>query len=161
MDGITHEAMKFEGHMGVNIIRPTNMSDNPEYVLIFRFDSHVNLVKWENSQIRDEWLQKGTQVTEGDPIVEKQTGLEVWFTPSSGNAAPNLPPRYKLAIVITGIIFVLVSTILPQIRQATSGLPVLLSTFVGVVIMVLLMTYVIMPLATRLLKPWLSKKTFL
>jgi uncharacterized protein len=30
-DGIVHESMKFEGHMGVKIIRPSNLS-NPEYV---------------------------------------------------------------------------------------------------------------------------------
>src|SRR5918998_1370759 len=38
LDGIIHEAMKFEGHMGVNVIRPSNMS-NPEYLIILRFDN--------------------------------------------------------------------------------------------------------------------------
>ena len=68
------------------------------------------------------------------------------------------PPRYKMAIVVTGIIFVLVSILLPQIRLLTVGLPLLLSTLVGVATMVLLMTYVIMPSVTKLLRPWLSKK---
>ena len=165
MDGIIHEAMKFEGHMGVNIIRPPDPS-NPEYVVIFRFNTYANLTKWEKSEIRKEWLNKSKEVTEGEPMVEKQTGLEFWFTPRSGTESINgdkapaamPPPRYKMAIVITGIIFVLVSILLPQIRQLTIDLPVLLSTLVGVVIMVLLMTYVIMPIVTKLLRPWLAKK---
>lgn len=157
MDGITHEAMKFEGHMGVNIIRPSDPS-NPEYVIIFRFNTYDNLAKWEKSEIRNEWLKKSKDVAEGEARVEKQTGLEFWFTPSSTSAPPVAPPRYKMAIVVTGIIFTLVSILLPQIRQATVGLPFVLSTLVGVVIMVLLMTYVIMPSVTRLLRPWLSKK---
>lgn len=164
MDGIIHEAMKFEGHMGVNIIRPSNPS-NPEYVIIFRFNTFENLAKWERSEIRRKWIEKSRDVTEGEAKVEKQTGLEFWFTPSSGNAAimeqhqqQQQPPRYKMAIVVTSIIFVLVSVLLPQIRQATIGLPLLLSTFVGTVVMVLLMTYVIMPSVTRLLRPWLLKK---
>jgi uncharacterized protein len=164
MNGITHEAMKFEGHMGVNIIHPSNLS-NPEYVIIFRFNTYQNLAKWEKSEIRNEWLKKSKDVTEGEPIVEKQTGLEFWFTPRSGasdggnaSAAPLPPPRYKMAMVVTGIIFVLINTLIPQVRQATIGLPILLSTFVGVAIMVLLMTYVVMPSVTRLLRPWLSKK---
>jgi len=164
MDGIIHEAMKFEGHMGVNIIRPSDLSD-PEYVVIFRFNTYENLTKWEKSEIRKEWLKKSNEVAEGEPLVEKQTGLEFWFTPRSGieninadKAPAAVPPRYKMAIVITGIIFVLVSILLPQIRQLTIGLPVLLSTLVGVVIMVLLMTYVIMPSVTKLLRPWLAKK---
>jgi hypothetical protein len=165
MDGIIHEAMRFEGHMGVNIIRPTDLS-NPEYVVIFRFNTYENLTKWEKSEIRKEWLDKSKDVAEGEPMVEKQTGLEFWFTPRSGTGKINgdkppaamPPPRYKMAIVITGIIFVLVSILLPQIRQLTIGLPVLLSTLVGVGTMVLLMTYLIMPSVTRLLRPWLSKK---
>jgi antibiotic biosynthesis monooxygenase (ABM) superfamily enzyme len=159
MDGITHEAMKFEGHMGANIIRPADPS-NPEYVIIFRFNTYENLTKWEKSETRKKWIDKGKDVTEGEAKVEKQTGLEFWFTPNSVSApaAVEQPPRYKMAIVVTGIIFVLVSVLLPQIRQLTLSLPVLLSTLVGVVIMVLLMTYVLMPSVTRLLRPWLLKK---
>lgn len=155
MDGITHEAMKFEGHMGVNIIRPHDPA-NLEYVIIFRFNTYDNLARWEKSEIRNEWLKKSKGVTEGEARVEKQTGLEFWFTPSPAGVAQ--PPRYKMAIVVTGIIFALVSVLLPQIRQATTGLPIVLSTLVGVVAMVLLMTYVIMPSVNRLLRPWLSKK---
>jgi uncharacterized protein len=174
MDGIIHEAMRFEGHMGVNVIRPSDLS-NPEYVIIFRFNTFENLARWENSDARREWIVKSKEVAEGEPVIEKQTGLEIWFTPRSrrgGNingdkassssptttAAPIAPPRYKMAIVITAIIFILVSILLPQIRQLTTGLHIHLSTFLGVVIMVLLMTYVIMPSVTRLLGPWLSKK---
>jgi antibiotic biosynthesis monooxygenase (ABM) superfamily enzyme len=181
MDGIIHEAMRFEGHMGVNVIRPSDLS-NPEYVIIFRFNTFENLAKWENSETRREWLAKSKEVTEGEPVVEKQTGLEIWFTPprsrsgggsikgdkaaaplpppssSTTTAAIAPPPRYKMAIIITAIIFVLVSILIPQIRQLTTGLHIHLSTFIGVVIMVLLMTYVIMPFLTRLLGPWLSKK---
>jgi antibiotic biosynthesis monooxygenase (ABM) superfamily enzyme len=172
MDGIIHEAMRFEGHMGVNVIRPSDLS-NPEYVIIFRFNTFENLARWENSELRREWLAKSKEVAEGEPVIEKQTGLEVWFTPprsrsgesirssnaSSTTTAPIAPPpRYKMAIVITAIIFILVSILLPQIRQLTTGLHIHLSTFLGVAIMVLLMTYVIMPFVTRLLGSWLSKK---
>jgi uncharacterized protein len=170
MNGIIHEAMKFEGHMGVNVIRPSDLS-NPEYVIVFRFNTFENLARWENSEARREWLAKSKEVAEGEPLIEKQTGLEFWFTPrsrsgsikrdnkaASSSIAPIAPPRYKMAIVITAIIFILVSILLPQIRQLTTGLHIHLSTFLGVAIMVLLMTYVIMPFLTRLLGPWLSKK---
>jgi antibiotic biosynthesis monooxygenase (ABM) superfamily enzyme len=70
----------------------------------------------------------------------------------------NVPPRYKMATVTVGIIFVLLYTLLPTIRQLTETLPLLLSDLLGVIIMVLLMTYLIMPSVTRLLKPWLYKK---
>jgi antibiotic biosynthesis monooxygenase (ABM) superfamily enzyme len=165
LDGFIHEAMKFEGHLGVNIIRPPNMS-NLEYAIILRFDNFENLAKWEKSEIREKWIEKGKDLTEGKAKVEKQIGLEFWFTPGLDSSVSTVieerqlhqPPRYKMAIVVTGIIFILASVLIPQVEQATVGLPILLSRFVGVAIMVLLMTYVIMPSLTRLLRPWLLKK---
>lgn len=160
MDGIIHESMKFEGHMGINIIRPSNPS-SPEYTIIFRFNTYENLTKWEKSEVRREWIEKGRSVTEGEPAVQRQTGLEFWFTPSSGDASGATmvpPPRYKMAIVTGGIIFVLLNTLLPLIQYATAGLPVLLGALMVVAVMVLLMTYLIMPAVTRLLRPWLSKR---
>jgi uncharacterized protein len=51
MDGIIHESLKFEGHLGVNIIRLVEHS-RPEYVIIFRFNTLDNLLKWEKSRER-------------------------------------------------------------------------------------------------------------
>jgi hypothetical protein len=97
-------------------------------------------------------------VTEGEPMVEKQTGPELWFNPHSGTGNINgddkapaalpspsslpQPPRYKMAILMTGIIFILLNIVVTQILQLTMELPSLLSTFVGIAIIVLLMTYV-------------------
>jgi antibiotic biosynthesis monooxygenase (ABM) superfamily enzyme len=170
MDGIVHESLKFEGHLGVDVIRPVEQS-KPEYVIIFRFNTLNNLLKWERSQVRKEWLEKSKDVVEGEDKVQKLTGLEFWFTPSSAHLTQgeannneargqqaNLPPRYKMAIVTTGIVFVLLNTLIPQIEQLTVPLPLVLSSLLGVIIMVFLMTYLIMPSVTRLLKPWLYKK---
>lgn len=170
MDGIVHESLKFEGHLGVDIIRPVEQS-KPEYVIIFRFNTLNNLLKWERSKARKEWLEKSKDVVEGEDKVQKLTGLEFWFTPRSAlrtegetnnnevrGQPVNLPARYKMAIVTAGIVFVLLNTLIPQIEQLTAPLPLLLSSLLGVLIMVFLMTYLIMPSVTRLLKPWLYKK---
>jgi uncharacterized protein len=158
LDGIIHESIKFEGHMGVNIIRPPDPS-NPEYIIIVRFNSYQNLAKWENSEIQRKWIEKGKDLIEDEPKVAKQTGLEFWFTPLFGNTALE-PPRYKMAIVTGAVIFVIINTFFPLIQNATAGLPVLLQALILVVIMTLLMTYGIMPAVTWLLRPWLSKKKF-
>ena len=170
MDGIVHESLKFEGHLGVNIIRPVEQS-KPEYVIIFRFNTLDNLLKWEKSQERKDWLEKSKDVVEGEDKVQKFTGLEFWFTPrlthrakreanSNEDSIPtvNVPPRYKMVMVTVSILFVLLHTLIPPIRQLTESLPLLLSDLLGVTITVLLMTYLIMPSVTRLLKPWLYKR---
>src|SRR5918999_3446777 len=158
LDGIIHESLKFEGHMGVNIIRPPDPS-NPQYIIMVRFNSYQNLAKWENSEIQRKWIEKGKDLIEDEPKVAKQTGLEFWFTPLFGNTALE-PPRYKMAIVTGAVIFVIINTFFPLIQNATAGLPTLLQALILVVIMTLLMTYGIMPAVTWLLRPWLSKKKF-
>jgi uncharacterized protein len=68
------------------------------------------------------------------------------------------PPRYKMAIVTGVVIFALFITLLPLIQNATARLPFLVGIVITIAVMVVLMTYVIMPAVTWLLRPWLSKK---
>ena len=151
--------------MGIDIIRPTNYNKSKlEYVVIFRFNNYANLTKWEKSPIRDEWLQKGRKLVEADPDVQKLTGLEFWFTPyfkdeSSPMIPLNPPPRYKMVIVTIPVISILLMTLVPQIHILTEmlSIPFPVRLVIALTITVLLMTYVIMPLLTKLLKPWLFK----
>ena len=62
LSGINREVSRQNGSMGIDIIRPTDKESKPEYVIIFRFDNYVNLTKWENSSIRNEWLKKGREL---------------------------------------------------------------------------------------------------
>ena len=48
VDDIIHESLKFEGHMGVSIIRRPNPA-NPEYIIIIRFNKYQN---WQNGKTR-------------------------------------------------------------------------------------------------------------
>lgn len=157
MGGIIHAAMKFEGFAGINVIRPQDPA-NPEYVIIFHFDTYENLAKWENSPVRRDWAERGREVVEGEPKIERMTGMEFWFTPRS--AGPQSPARYKMAMVLVAVISLLLVTLMPLIQLATEGLHPALSLIIGVVIMVLLMTYVVMPTLTRILRPWLYRKEF-
>ena len=169
LSGISKEVSRQEGSMGIDIIRPTpNISNKskPEYVVIFRFNNYENLNKWEKSPIRNEWLQKGRKLVEADPDVQKMTGLEFWFTPYfKDEYSPMIPlplqppPRYKMVIVTIPVISILISTLVPQIHFLTEmlSIPFLIRLVIAITITVLLMTYVIMPLLTKLLKPWLFK----
>lgn len=139
MAGIIRVAMKFEGFMGINVIRPQDPT-RPEYVIIFRFDTYENLTKWENSSERREWAERSRAVVEGEPLIERITGLEFWFTPRSGR--PQAPRRHKMALVLVAVISSLLATVLPLIQLATESLHPALRLVIGVVIMVLLMTYV-------------------
>jgi antibiotic biosynthesis monooxygenase (ABM) superfamily enzyme len=167
LSGISKEVSRQEGSMGIDIIKPTpNISNKskPEYVIIFRFNTYENLDKWEKSPIRHEWLQKGRKLAESDYDVQKMTGLEFWFTPYfNDESSPMIPlqppPGYKMVIVTIPVISILLLTLVPQIQFLTEmlSIPFLIRLVIALTITVLLMTYVIMPLLTKLLKSWLFK----
>jgi len=73
ISGIIQAAMKFEGHLGANIIPSTN-PQKPEYVVIFRFNNDENLKKWEESTIRSEWIDQAKTFTVGKTKIQKTTG---------------------------------------------------------------------------------------
>jgi uncharacterized protein len=162
---ISKEFSKQDGSMGIDIIRPTNSNKTKsEYVIIFRFNTYDNLEKWEKSAIRNEWLQKSGELAEANYDVQKLTGLEFWFTPhlkddSSSRVPLNPPPRYKMVIVTIPVISILLLTLVPQIRILTEmlSIPYSIGLVIAIIILVLLMTYVIMPLLTKLLRSWLYK----
>jgi hypothetical protein len=148
MAGLVREGARFPGYMGADIARP---QAGNEYLIIFRFSSYENLLAWEKSPERKAWFEKAKQVVEGEDIVEKHTGLDFWFTPAGR------PPRHKMAAVTIAVITVILLVLFPPLEGLLQGLPDGLRTLVGVSIMVLLMTYLVMPAVTSVLKPWLYK----
>ncbi len=151
VQGITAEAVKFPGHMGVNVIRPTPPST--EYVTIFRFDTYEHSMDWEESAIRAEWLARMAGITEGEDAVQKATGLEFWF--SLPELPATHPSPHKMALVLLVVVFVLVLAINSLLGPFVSDWSMPLRVFVAVFLQVMLMTYVVMPRVTRLLKSWL------
>jgi uncharacterized protein len=161
LSGISKEVSIQAGSMGIDVIRPTDKESKPEYVIIFRFNNYDNLTKWENSSTRNEWLQRGRELVQTDPDVQKLTGLEFWFTPYSTKSSSLVslipPPRYKMVIVTIPVISFLLLTLVPQIHFVTEMLfiPYSIRFVIAITITVILMTYLIMPLLTKLLRPWL------
>jgi len=147
---IASAALQFPGHMGVNVIRPRGTER--EYVVIFRFDTYEHLRAWQESDIRRELLKKAEPFRETPPSYRLESGLEYWFSPPG---VPASPPRWEMALVtVLGVwpTSMLVSWLLtPLIRGLPSALRGLL-TAVGIVI---LLTWVIMPLLVKILKRWL------
>lgn len=55
--GIAADARLFNGHQGLNAIRPQDHA-HPEYVVILKFDCYDNLKTWLESDVRREWIER-------------------------------------------------------------------------------------------------------
>lgn len=153
LQGIADAAQKFDGHMGVSIIRPDDPT-YPEYVSVLRFDRYQNLKQWMESDIRKNWIEWAKPLIQKDESVQTLTGLEAWFTlPNRPLRHP--PPRYKMATLTLVAVFVL-SNILPRLLGALiAPFPALVRSLILSSISIWLLTYIVMPQLTRLFYPWL------
>ena len=152
------------------MLRPTS-PENPDYEVVFTFDTARHFDEWEASETRKQWMVRLKPLMEAQVRTHFLTGLETWFTlpvPSTGIVPP---PPYKMALttwlasypLVALLIFLLMSLPVgkaPGLLQYLFGslpfpAPLLLSTLVLTVTLVLLMTYVVMPRLTYLLRRWL------
>lgn len=150
--GISHEALKFHGHLGTSIIRPQK-GNRPEYVIIFKFDRYANLKKWMESDVRKQWLAKSNQLIQDAPNVQQLSGMETWFT-LPGKPLKS-PPRYKMAILTWVAVYVLLNIHTYTLASAIKGLPAFIGQLIISVTMVTLLTYVVMPRMTKIFYKWL------
>lgn len=148
--GFAETAGRFPGHLGITVFRPR--PGTRDYTFVGRFDSEANLAIWEKSPERKEWLARAAELAER-VNVQRTIGLEAWFAHPE---APLLaPPRWKMAIVTWLVAFPLIQIIAPAV--AVLDIPPIAHRALMVVGMVLLMTYLVMPAATRALRGWLFR----
>lgn len=148
---ISAAALGFPGHMGINVLRPSGT--DPEYVVIFKFDTYAHLRAWQESSIRRDLLKKAEPLRESEPSYQLESGLEYWFSPPG---ALSSPPRWKMAIV-TALGVWPVSMFVPWLlNPLIANFPSLLKALLIAVGIVILLTWAVMPVLVKILRPWLQ-----
>ena len=158
MQGMVAAASRFPGHLGAHLVSPESASGNPLYQILFAFDTQAHLDAWSSSDERRSWLDRMGGVTLGDTSTRFLTGLEGWFAlPSQPTRAP--PPRHKMAFVTWLGIFPLVLLLSNLIAPWLAPIHPVLSVLVVTALVVVLMTWAVMPVLTRLFAGWLFAST--
>lgn len=152
MSGTTKDAMAFEGHLGANIIKPTKKDDC--YRIVFKFDSMRHYLAWENSAIREKWLERYAEVTIGEHEQEVLSGLETWFTLPGGEALIP-PPKYKMLVIVWMSIFPLSVLLYYLLTPYLVDMHIVLQIAVTSLTLVSLMTYAVMPIMAKIFHRWL------
>ena len=154
--GIAAAAKNFDGHCGVSIIRPHNVTD-PEYTIILRFNRYSHLRNWMESDVRQEWIERAKPLVQKPENVEVMSGLETWFSlPDKPLNSP--PPRYKMVIITWFAVYFCLTIIQYLLAPIFKLLPSVLVPIISTGMVVALLTYVVMPRLTRLLYRWLYPK---
>src|ERR1700690_2633850 len=78
LEGIGNEAARVPGLIGRRITPPAD-HENPEYVIVFKFDSYEHLRAWTESPLRKTWLDAVRPLCVDEFKETVLTGLETWF----------------------------------------------------------------------------------
>lgn len=122
-----------------------------DYHVIYRFADAQSLRAWEESPERRELLAR-LEPLAVDAGRHELTGLEAWFDlPAAGPT----PSRHRMAILTWLGIWPLVSLALRSLSPHLYGLPFLVRTALITALLVIAMTYAVMPALVRLASPLL------
>ena len=147
---LTHAASSFDGFLGAGLLQPGHVGEL--WHVVYRFESAATLARWEQSHTRSELLKTGEQVM-STSHERRMTGLETWFE-VPGRTAP-APPRWKMFVVTSVVIFVLQLMLNLVLRQMAS--PIALVPRVALISFTVsaLMTWIVQPRLALLLERWL------
>lgn len=141
-------AADFPGYLGSGVLAPPPGDD--EHQIVCRFADEQALDAWENSASRQAWLQRGQNLFASHHR-HRAHGQVDWF-----GAADLQPPRWKKSVAIWLAFFPVSLLFHLSFGAALAELPLLLRILLTTVFLTPLMTYLFIPLSTRLLGRWLK-----
>ena len=141
------------GVHGASMLVPPPGSPSPEFGILRTFANARERDAFYASPMFKMWEERIKPLTEGDPVHRQLNGLEAWF-----RSPQNPPPLWKMAIAtylgVVPVIMGLSLTLGPLVRSWNF----VLNNLVFNACVVLLLTWVVMPLITRVLQPWLHSQ---
>jgi antibiotic biosynthesis monooxygenase (ABM) superfamily enzyme len=150
------QSYSHDGVLGAGMLVPILGSDSRDYGILRTFRSVEDRDAFYKSAVFKEWEQRVQGMVEGPPTYRRLQGLEAWFH----NPYSPPPPIWKMA-VLTWIAVWPVSMAVPAALHPLIGSMVPNVIFAGAVAagIVVVLTWVAMPLLVKIAKSWLQPRT--
>jgi antibiotic biosynthesis monooxygenase (ABM) superfamily enzyme len=138
------------GVLGASMLSPPPGSASREFGILRTFANEKQRDDFYASPEFLAWDTKARTFTEGEPVYRKLHGLEAWF-----HSKQPPPPRWKMALATLVGVYPTSLLLSLTVAEITIGWPLLVRSLLFAASMVALLTWGVMPIVTRMLRPWL------
>jgi hypothetical protein len=151
---LREEAASYAGHQGVTIIPPP--ASSREYVIVYRFDSADHLRAWQTSPARRSLIAESTDLAEAPPEERELLGTDGWFAVPGGRVV-HPPARWKTYLLSLCAIYPTLTVMVIVAQPLLAYLPLAARFAVITSVLTALMTWIAMPVLSRLFARWLYR----
>lgn len=152
---ILRAQQKCPGFMGSELFEPVaGIQDN--WVVVFRFDTRQHLDEWLGSDARGKLLDEGREYFSTYDVRKITSPFSGWFRFGEGEQE-GVPPNWKQAMSVVLALYPTVMILNLTVGRGLDslGTPGYLALFIGNVLSVSALTWLMMPLVNRVLAFWL------
>jgi antibiotic biosynthesis monooxygenase (ABM) superfamily enzyme len=150
------ESLKDTGTLGAQLLRPLPGSQGRTFGILRSFAGEQDREAFYRSDRFARWQEAVQPLVEEDYSRRNLHGLEAFFVD------PGLirhPPRWKMAIAIWMGVWPTVYVVSSLIGHRLSGWHPYLATGAITLLVVVALTWAVMPVLTRMMRPWLVRPT--
>lgn len=142
------ESFRHDGVHGASIISGPEGDDDREIGILRTFKNKAERDAFYHSEHFKKWEEYASTITE-QPVYRELNGLEAWFRSAAA------PPRWKMALVTLCGVFPTSILLNLTISPFVKDFPLFIRLLIIAACMVGILTWVVMPTLTRVLKKWL------
>lgn len=142
------ESFAHGGVHGASMITSLSDQDGLEIGILRTFKDKAERDAFYSSEQFKAWEAYASTLTEA-PVYRDLTGLEAWFR------SPSAPPRWKMALVTLCGVFPASLFLYFVVGPLIKDLPTIVRLLLNAALMVALLTWLVMPFLTKVVKKWL------
>ncbi len=143
---------RFPGTAGSRVFRRA-VGDSVEFSILQHFASQADHDAWLASPDFVRWRSEVAPPVATPDHVHRYSGMDAFFVSAK---APDAPPRWKMALLLLLVVFPMSLALSVWGAPVLARVPVLVGTLITSVCMVWLMTYVLVPILTKVFRSWLQ-----
>lgn len=144
------DSMHHDGVLGAYMIVPPAGSDSRDFGIMRTFAGDAERQAFYASPMFMEWDARAAAMTEGPAQYKDLHGLEAWFRHQH-----RPPPRWKMAVVTCIGVYPTSLFLSALLGDVIHPWHIALRSLVMAVCMVALLTWLVMPVVTKVLKRWI------